>query len=123
MEGNVVARTWVIRGLLAFAIIVGALALWTIVPVAWLYLTGDLVDNGGARFVLVIFGCPLTMALVFVALHRVESYRRALSPVSEPKPLLERMLVASAVIAVAGLILWWFFVADAADPSGPLQPL
>ncbi len=33
------------------------------------------------------------------------------------------MLVISALIALVGLVLWWFFIADTANPSGPLQPI
>ena len=36
---------------------------------------------------------------------------------------LEPMLVLSGLIAVVGLVLWWFFVAESSNPSGPLQPI
>jgi hypothetical protein len=137
MRGNAAAHARVTRGLLACVIIAGSLALWTVVPIAWLSLTRDLAPGG--RFVLVILGLPLTMALVFALLSWVDSYRRRLSAVSEPSSgarasngdsergerpsLLEVMLVVSAITALVGLIVWWAFIADAADPSGPLQPI
>jgi hypothetical protein len=117
------ARTQLVRGLLACVVVAGSLAVWTAVPVGWLYLTGDLVSGAGARFVLVMFGCPLTMALVGVLLSRVEAHRRGLSPAGEPWSLLEVALVASAVLALVGLVLWWTLLADSPNPSGPLNPL
>ena len=37
--------------------------------------------------------------------------------------LLEVTLVASAIIALIALVVWWAFLADSSDPSGPLQPI
>ena len=112
-------------GLLAAVVVAGSLAFWTVVPVAWLYFTGDLVPHGGTRFVLVLIGLPLTMILVFMILSRAESMRRRLSAAGGGADvrLLEVMLVVSAVVALAALVLWWAFLADAVDPSGPLQPI
>ena len=126
----------VVRGLLAGVIVSGGLALWTLIPYSWLQLTGGL--NPGARFVLVIVGLPLTMALAFVLLVRVDTHRQELraahqqrssDPIDESSAgdgrssLLEVTLVASAIIALVGLVLWWAFIADSPDPSGPLQPI
>ena len=125
-------RTHLARGLLACVIVVGSLALWTAVPVGWMYFTSGLVTHEGARFVLVIFGVPATMALVFMALGRVDSYRRNLDPApsdasgnqrSRGHSLLEVMLVVSGAIALIALVAWWFLLADSPDPSGPLQPI
>ena len=118
-----VLSTMVARAGLACIVIAGGFALWTVVPVGWMYLTGELVSGGGARFVLVLFGCPLTMAGAFVLLSAVEGQRRLLSPASDPLPLLEVTLVASAVIAIVALVGWWALLADSPNPSGPLQPI
>ena len=124
------------RSLLAGVIVSGGLALWTLIPYSWLQLTGGL--NPGARFVLVILGLPLTMALAFVLLVRVDAHRQALraghqhgssdvidesSEGDGRSSLLEVTLVASAITALIGLVLWWAFLADSPDPSGPLQPI
>jgi len=115
------------RGLLACVVVIGAFAFWVLVPLGWLHLSGELVSEPGPRFVLVIFACPLTMALVFVVLTWIDSYRRQLgdggSQTEEGHSLLEYTLVISAVIAVVALVVWWAFIADVANPSGPLQPL
>ena len=113
------------RGFLACVIIAGTLALWTVVPVGWIRFTSYLPP--GPQFVAVIIGCPLTMALVFMLLSWVDSHRRRLSPASPEENggrfLFEIALVASAIVAVIALVAWWFFIADAANPSGPLQPI
>lgn len=132
MQRNAAGERRLTRGLLACVVIIGSLALWTAVPIGWMYFTGRLVADQGGRFVLVIFGVPLSIALVFTLLSRVDGHRRRLNPVVEPasendRPkghsLLEVMLVASAVVALVALVVWWFFIADTANPSGPLQPV
>jgi hypothetical protein len=122
--------------LLAGVIVSGGLALWTLIPYSWLQLTGGL--SPGARFVLVILGLPLTIALAFILLVRVDAHRQGLlaehqhgstdvidesSAGDGRSSLLEVTLVASAIITLIGLVLWWAFLADSPDPSGPLQPI
>ncbi len=82
-----IASVQLTRVLLSGVVVAGSLAFWTVVPVSWLSLTGALVPYGGARFVLVLIGCPLTMALVFMVLSRVESHRRQLSGPRSDVPL------------------------------------
>ena len=129
-------RGRLLRSLLAGVIVSGGLALWTLLPYSWLQLTGGL--SPGARFVLVILGLPLTMALAFVLLVRIDAHRQELlaehqhgstdaidesSAGDGRSSLLEVTLVASAIIALVGLVLLWAFIADSPDPSGPLQPI
>ena len=126
LDGGIVAyRNRLTRGLLAGVIFVGSLAFWTVVPIGWLHVTAGFVTHGGARFLIAMFGCPLSMAFAYLALSRIEAYRVALGP--PPRrgswSLLEVMLVVSAVIALLVLALWWAFLADTVDPSGPLQPI
>ena len=123
VQENASAHRRVISALLTFVIIAGSLALWTVVPVAWLSLTSSLAP--GPQFVLVIFGLPLTMALTFMILSRTDAHRRRLSGRSEEDgpSLFEVMLVVSGVVALVALVVWWFFIANASDPSGPLQPI
>jgi hypothetical protein len=112
-----------LRWFLACVIVLGSLALWIALPVAWMTATGALVSDAGAQFVIVIFGCPVSMAFTGLVLAVLEDRRQALSPAEEPRALLEPMLVASGVIAFVGFVLWWFLIADAPNPSGPLQPI
>ena len=112
------------RWIISCLIVLGSVALWTVLPLAWVTPTAAVVSHGGARFIIVLFGCPLTMGLVgLMPLAVLEEHRRALSPAEEPRALLEPMLVLSGLIAVVGLVLWWFFVAESSNPSGPLQPI
>jgi hypothetical protein len=120
---------------------IGCLALWLAVPAAWLWLTRDL--DSGPRFLIALPGCALNMAAVGWLLFRLEEVYFRLSgaapPEEEPpswmrrnrdaaKPrraltLLERLMVGSAVVALLTLVIWWAFLADSPNPSGPLQPL
>ena len=114
----------------------GSFALWTVVPFAWIQLTANLLSGQGARFVMVILGCPLLMGLTFVALGRVEAHRLTRLGHGPPEPveegedppvwrstLMEASLAVGVAIAVIGMVLWWFVLADNPSPSGPLQPL
>ena len=129
-------RDRIVPSLLAGVIVSGGLALWTLIPYSWLQLTGGL--SPGARFVLVILALPLTMVLAFVVLIRVDAHRQHLraehrqgstdvvdgsSAGDGRSSLLEVTLVASAIIALIGLVMWWAVLADSPDPSGPLQPI
>jgi ABC-type uncharacterized transport system permease subunit len=120
----------------------GSLALWIALPAAWLWLTRDL-QSVATRFLIVIAGCAITMVSAGALLFRLEAvYARitgTAGPVAEPprylrtaaeerRPrrrltLLEIFLVVSAVVALVTLVVWWALLADAPNPSGPLQPL
>ncbi len=128
-------------GLIAL-LALGSLALWIALPAAWLWVTRDL-QSFATRFLIVIAGCVVTMVAGGALLFRLEAvYIRitgAAGPQQEPpgylrtvaedrRPrrrmtLLESFLVASAVVALAALVVWWAFLADSPNPSGPLQPL
>ena len=120
---------------------VGSLALWIAVPAGWLWVTRGL--EAGPRFVLAITGSVASMAGGAWVLYRLEAvYLRAAGEVerrsfhpswtqtasesNEHRPalsLLDRFLVASAVVALVALVVWWTLLADSPNPSGPLQPL
>jgi hypothetical protein len=130
-----------IAGLIALMVL-GSLALWIAIPAAWLWLTRDM-NSLAARFLVVIGGCVITMVAAGSLLFRLEAvyarvtgtaapdseppgYLRTLAEQRRPRrrlTLLELLLVVSAVIAVGALIVWWAFLADNPNPSGPLQPL
>ena len=129
-----------IAGLVAL-LALGSLALWTVIPGAWLWLTRDMSE--GARFVICVPGSAITMFGAGALLYRLEGvyvrmtgkeasrkpappgWRRSAGEPQSRRPLslLDSFLVASAMVAVLGLVAWWAFLADAPDPSGPLQPL
>jgi hypothetical protein len=120
----------------------GSLALWTAIPAGWMYATRGM-EPAGARFVLTILGCVASMTGAGYLLYRLEAvyFRTAGSAARAQAPpsflrmagdervggtrlgLLDRFMVASAVLALLALVLWWGLLADSPDPSGPLQPL
>jgi hypothetical protein len=116
----------------------GSLAVWIAVPVGWLWVTRDL-ESPGARFVIVLFCCPITMVGAAALLYRVEaayaqitqaasrgparSWLRSVGDEPRSVSVVETFLVVSAVIALLALVGWWFFLADNPNPSGPLQPV
>src|SRR5687767_4853480 len=120
---------------------IGSLALWIAVPAAWLWATRDF-ESGGARFLVALPGCVLTLVAVGWLLCRLEAVYARLSgqPAEEPGPpswlrmsknagvrrrvsLLDALLMASALAALISLVIWWALLADSPNPSGPLQPL
>jgi hypothetical protein len=120
----------------------GSLALWTAIPAAWLWLTRDLQPNG-TRFVISIACSAMTMLAAGALLYRLEAVyarltgearpepapprwlrsNRELQRAPEPMTLLDSFMVASAIVALVALVVWWAFLADSPDPSGPLQPV
>jgi hypothetical protein len=121
---------------------IGSLAVWTVIPGAWLWLLRGL-EPESTRFLVTIPGCALTMVAAVVLLYRVEAAHRAATgaPAEAPEPpawrrsagedrgrgrklsLLDAFLAASAVLALVALVAWWALLADSPNPSGPLQPL
>jgi xanthine/uracil permease len=116
-----------LTGLLVAAMAMGSLALWIAIPVAWLWLPRHL-EPAGTRFLVTITGCTVTMVAAGWALYRLEAiYIRTTGAAErgpgQPMSLLDLLLTASAVIAIATLVFWWVFLGDSSNPSGPLQPL
>ncbi len=121
---------------------VGSLALWTLIPAGWMWVTRGM-EPDGARFVLTICGCVVTMVGAGSLLYRLEGVYVQVSGATSPEPappswlrsvgddrrlrprlsLLDTFMAASAVVALLALVLWWVLLADSPNPSGPLQPL
>ena len=120
----------------------GSLALWTAIPGAWLWLTRDL-DPGGARFLVAVVGCAISMLLAGSLLVRLQAIHARISGATLPQraarsgwvrsvsdqpgtggglTALEKMLAISAVVALLALVGWWAFFSDSDNPSGPTAP-
>jgi hypothetical protein len=118
----------------------GSLALWTLIPVLWLWLTRDL-QPAVTRYVVAVGGCAITMLAAAALLYRLQllydrmtnagavtarpGWLRSVSDERRPRrrlTLLEAFLVGSALIALVALIGWWAFLADSPNPSGPTAP-
>jgi hypothetical protein len=120
----------------------GSLALWTAIPVAWLWFTRDLQPDA-TRYIVVIVGCAVTMLIAAGFLYRLEAtYARITGTVSGQIParsawlrsvsderrsprhltLLDAFLVVSALLALVALVSWWAFLDHSPNPSGPTAP-
>jgi hypothetical protein len=113
-------RKGALRAALIALMAMGSLALWTAIPAGWMYVTREM-EPAGARFLVTIVGCVASMAGAGTLLYRLEAvYFRAAGP---QRGVLDTFMVASAVVALLALVLWWAVLADSPNPSGPLQPL
>ena len=135
-------RTRLFAAALIALMAMGSLAVWIAVPVGWLWVTRDL-QSPGARFLIVLFCCPITMLSAAALLYRLEAAYAQITQAASRGParsawlrsvgeeprsrrtlsLVETFLVISALIALVALVGWWFFLADNPNPSGPLQPV
>jgi hypothetical protein len=100
--------------LLVAIMFLGSLATWVGVPVAWLWI-GSQLQNGtslATATATMMIGMPVSVVVLLGALGRLgrmhtELQERRGVPESETTAL-ERVLVSSAVVAVAGFLVWFF---------------
>jgi hypothetical protein len=118
-----------VAGALLFVLMAaGSLVLWTAIPVACLWLAGKMTDSIATHFLIAL---PLTvtcLGLFAALLFRVNQlYLRITGALLQlpdeeddedephiPRGPLEPMLVGSLAIALAALVVWFFFFAE--DP-------
>ena len=117
--------------LLVIAMAAGSLALWTLVPVAWLWLASNVVHSNLFSYLFALVACPASMVLLARQLGRVQDvYSRRAGPGGRPAgdraagfdrratrrralrsfTLLDALLIASAVVAFATLLAYILFV-------------
>jgi hypothetical protein len=102
----------------------GSLAIWTLVPVAWLWLASNVMRSNLFSYLLALVACPASMVLFAEQLGRVQdAYSRRsglggrsrrpsgwLRSASDERrapyglTLLDALLIASAVVALATLL-------------------
>jgi hypothetical protein len=122
------------------AMAAGSLALWTIVPAGVLWLVSRLGASSGAMsagiFLAVALEITAAVALGAQALLRLErvymrltsatpsarvvpGWRRSLSDSNAlaPASVLEKMMVASVLLAVVALVIWFFAFAGSSGPA------
>ncbi len=108
-----------LAGLFLIAVLaVGCLTLWIGIPLGTLWLLGQLVDSSASHFLLGLLCVPTAMALFSPALFWVNGlYLRVVggSWIEEdgeerrpPRGPLEPMLIASLVVAIVLLFVWFF---------------
>lgn len=130
----------VFRAALAVTIAVGSLVTWLGIPVLWIWIAGQLVDEYPSIYLLALGACPLTMVLWGWALHRINALYCELSPPPPDVPgtqrsawlgsssgdrtprrgaasLLDVSMIVSVIVALAVMAVWFFAFAH---NSGPL---
>ena len=116
------------RALLAIVMALGSVVLCTVIPFGWLRLSASLSDRYTTVYLLALFGGPVAMVLWGWGLIRVNRvYLRLADPArgvdrgsrmrgahrrgERRLTLLEVMVIASAIIALILLIVWWLALA------------
>ena len=106
--------------LVVLIMFVGSLVLWIGTPLLWLWVGSEVqgaTASVGAAFAVGSLGAVLTAALLAAILaqlsrtYRANRQARGLSDTGHA--VLERVLVVSAGVAVAGFVIWFFFLAGA----------
>ena len=109
------ARALAAAALLAL-LLFGCLALFTLVPLGWMWI-GAQTGNGGRAYLVALAGAPPTMLALGIGLRRVEIAYWLVRGERPNRNLLETMLVASAILALLIFVISIFFVQPPA--TGP----
>ena len=68
------------RGALACVIVVGSLVFWIGIPLFWIWVAGQLIDEYPSIYLLALAACPLTMIVWGWVLYRVNAIYVDLTP-------------------------------------------
>ena len=129
----------VYRAALACLIVVGSLVTWIGIPVFWIWVAGQLIDEYPSIYMLALGACPLTMIVWGWALYRINGIYIELAPPradppgtqrsawlgslsAERKPrrrqatLLDVSMIVSVIIALTAMAVWFFAFAHNSLP-------
>jgi hypothetical protein len=123
----------VAAGFLLIVLAVGSLALWVVVPAAWLWAASKITDSGASHFAASIIGMPVVIILGGIALGWVNRLylRVRWSNVAPPRAEdedeeqrilrgpLEPLLVVSLAVAIVVFVVWFFVLAEDPPPMLP----
>jgi hypothetical protein len=124
----------VYRAALALTIIIGSLITWIGIPLFWIWVAGQLIDEYPSIYLLALAACPLTMILWGWVLYRINAIYLDLTPPppdvpgiqrsawlgslsGERKPrrrqasLLDVSMIVSVIIALTVMAVWFFVFA------------
>ena len=127
------------RTALACVIIVGSLVFWIGIPLFWIWVAGQLIDEYPSIYLLALAACPLTMIVWGWILYRVNAIYVELTPPPPDAPGLQRSawlgslsgdrrpkrrqaslldvsMVVSVIIALTALMVWFFAFAHSTGP-------
>ncbi len=143
-EGRSLKRTIAEKPAALFLILVmavGSVALWLVIPVAWIYLVSHMVKSTQPTlgpYVLILFGVPTSMFIVGKLLYRTNRvYERLTGQDSEVQvqlpwhrsmrgerapqrrtTVLELVMMISVASALILFGIWFFFFAGSSLPAG-----
>ena len=120
----------------------GSLAMWTLLPVAWLWLASRIMRSNLFSYLFALLACPASMVLFARQLGRVQdAYSRRsdlggrsrrpsgwLRSASDERralrglTLLDALLIASAVVALSTLLAYILFLSHPTVITGPTAP-
>jgi hypothetical protein len=125
---------------IAATLVAGSLAMWLGVPLASLWLVSLATENAGTFLILLLIVCPLAMvgfALLLAKLNQVylsvsgahpaqnrAAWLKSLSGESRPRrppAVLDVSMTISALIALVGMLVFFFFFAESYLPA-PIAP-
>jgi uncharacterized RDD family membrane protein YckC len=142
-EGRSIARTIAEKPaalLLILVMAIGSVALWLVIPVAWIYFASHTVKTTQPTlgpYLLVLVGVPVSMFIVGKLLYRLNGvYERFTGQASEVRvqlpwhrsmrgerapqrrtTVLELVMMISVAIAVIAFAIWFFFFAGSSLPN------
>jgi hypothetical protein len=119
--------------------VVGSVAVWTVIPIAGLWLASRLTDSPGeigvVPLLVAVIGIPAAMGLAGRLLAQIErlhmritgaapqrrgvpAVRRSLGEARSPGlSVLDRIMIASVFVAVIAMAVWFFAFAGSSVPS------
>jgi hypothetical protein len=127
---------WTLIGLMA----IGSIAMWLVVPVAWIYLASQMVDSSQPSlgpYVMIIVAIPLSMVVIGKALSALNrTYGRVTGTTPQvrvqmpwhksmrgeresghPRTVLDVVMVTSVGLALLLMAIWFFFFAGSSLPT------
>jgi hypothetical protein len=142
-EGRSLGRTLAEKPAAIFLVAlmaVGSVALWLVIPVAWIYVVSSQIESTQPTlgpYVLILIGVPTSMFIVGKLLYRLNGvYERITGQDSEVRvqmpwhrsmrgerapqrrtTVLELVMMISVAIAVVAFGIWFFFFAGSSLPS------
>ena len=133
-----IARPIAAAGLITL-MVVGSVAVWTVIPIAGLWAASQLSDSnvqmGVVPLLVAAAGIPVAMAFAIELLARVERLHMRLTGTAPPArgvpawrrslgdsrsvqlTVLDRIMVASALVAVIAMAVWFFAFAGSSLPT------
>ena len=121
------ARSGASAGLVLVIMFGGSLLLWVGVPLAWIYVGGQVQGSTGSvgqALLVVLVGAPVTIILLAKGLawlnHKHRELRAAAGRPND-RNALELVVAVSAVVAVVAFTFWFLIIAGPGPTLAPSQ--